>query len=193
MVQILKCQIGQVVRSARRNRRAFYEDIFAVHLGSIPTVAQWLLTRKVSISWENKAVLLLFATFQTKHAQICTELHRELPAAPWSLEFYCSIILNLWQQSLLSDSLNQGKSTSMHFWGASGHLEFLDSLASDWEISDSWNHPNQTVELRPAQAASHLITSTCLAMEPTQGATHFSENLFIKEDSCAKQHLFSRL
>ena len=27
-------------------------------------------------------------------------------------------------------------------------------------------------------------------MEPTQGATHLSENLFIKADSCAKQYLF---
>ena len=27
-------------------------------------------------------------------------------------------------------------------------------------------------------------------MEPTQGATHLSENLFIKEDSCAIQYFF---
>jgi hypothetical protein len=30
-------------------------------------------------------------------------------------------------------------------------------------------------------------------MDPTQGATHFPENLFIKEYSGAKHHLFSQL
>ena len=37
------------------------------------------------------------------------------------------------------------------------------------------------------------ITTAPYPMQLTQGATHFAENLFIKEDSCAKQYLFSQL
>ena len=117
-------------------------------------------------------------------------LHRELPPALWSLEFYHSIILNLCQQLLPSYSLDQGNSTSKRFWRAIDHLKFLDSPASNQEIFVLLNHPDQTIELRPSQAASQLISFTCLAMEPTKGVTHLSENLFIKEDSCAKQYLF---
>ena len=49
------------------------------------------------------------------------------------------------------------------------------------------------MELRPSQAASQLISFTCLAMEPTQGATHLFEKLFIKADSCANPYLFLQL
>ena len=49
------------------------------------------------------------------------------------------------------------------------------------------------IELKPAQAASQLIASTCPPMQPTQGATHFAQNLFIIEDSCAKQYFFATL
>ena len=47
--------------------------------------------------------------------EICTEPHRELPAVLWSLDLYQYIILILFQQSLHSDSLDQGKSTSKYF------------------------------------------------------------------------------
>ena len=74
------------------------------------------------------------------------------------------------------------------------HLKSLDSPASDQEFFVSLNHPNQAIELvRPSQETSQLISFTCLSMEPTQGATHFSENLIIKQDSCAKNYLFPQL
>ena len=49
------------------------------------------------------------------------------------------------------------------------------------------------IKLSSYQEASLLIAILIVAMEAAQGATHFSENLFIKEGSCAKQHFFSRL
>ena len=46
------------------------------------------------------------------------------------------------------------------------------------------------IELRPSQAGSQLISFTCLAMGKTQGATHLSENLFIKAADFGKTMFF---
>ena len=148
-----------------------------------------LLTIPIDISKNNCS----FAPLQRFRAKM-RELHRASQGAPCSvlkLGVYCSIILNLCQQSLPSELLNQGNLTPTCFWRAIDHLKFSYSLASDQEIFVLLNHPNQMIELRPSQEASQLISFTCLAMEPTQGATQLSENLFrvIKADSCAKQYL----
>ena len=139
-----------------------------------------LLTVTTDIS-KNNCGFDPFCAIQTKDARICAELHRELPAALWSLEFYRSIILNLCQQSLPSDSLDQGNSTSKRFWRAIYHLKFLDSPASNQEIFVSLNHPNHSKELRPSQAASQHISFTCLAVDQPKEQHIYLKNCSLKK------------
>ena len=131
--------IGRVVKGVRVGGSAAIHELepgagnlrHPSPLGFESHVAHWLRSRKVSISRELLAVLLLFATVQTKHAQISTELHRELCASLLRLETCQSISLNLCQQSLPSNSLNERKSTSKHFWRATKRFYFLAFLDSN--------------------------------------------------------------
>ena len=116
-------------------------------VGSNHAVAQRLRSRILSGSQQFKVVLLLFATLQTKDAQICTELHREFPAALWSLELYSSIYLNLCQQSLLSDLLNQRKSTPKHVPEGVRLSQLFRLFCHKQANSYLINHPDQSIKL----------------------------------------------
>ena len=139
-------------------------------------------------------LLLLFATLQTR--QRCANQYRASLGAPCS-----ALNLRVLQQyhpepmpaiAFLRFARSRKLDLKTFLKGNRSFQGFRFPSLKSREIFVLLNHPNQTIELRPSKAASHLISFTCLAMEPNQGATHLSENLFIKEDSCAKPPFFPK-
>ena len=122
-----------------------------------------------------------FAPFCNDSDQRCANLYRASQGARCSAVKLGVLQLYLCQQSLLSDLLNQRKSTPKHFLEGVRLSQLFQLFCHKQTNCYLIVHPNQSIKLSELQVISLCIPVLFLPRVETPGETHFSPPMFMKE------------